>query len=242
VIPRLILLLALVFAIYYIRQKILKAPASQRRGLLWKYGLIGLAVLLLGLAVAGRVHWISALVAAALPFARQMIPLLIRYFPLLQHHYKQQQGQQGPAAGNQSAIETAILKMSMDHDSGKLAGEVISGPFSGQSLDSMNQHQLLSLLAYCQQQDMDSSKLLASYLSHRFGDDWQQNQAAASNGDISEQEALDLLGLNAGASEDDIVKAHRSLMQKVHPDRGGNDYLAAKINQAKELLLAGLRR
>lgn len=241
-IPRLILLLALIFAIYYLRQKILKAPAAQRKGLIWKYGLIGLAVLLIGLAAAGRVHWISAMIAAALPFIRQAIPMLIRYFPALQHYYKTQQGQQGPTMGNQSSMETSIVKMQMDHDSGQLSGEVLAGPFQGRPLDSMSQQELLSLLDYCQQQDMDSCKLLVSYLNHRFGDGWHEGMQPAANNDMDELEALKLLGLETGASKEAIIQAHRKLMQKVHPDRGGNDYLAAKINHAKDLLLAAFGR
>lgn len=242
-ISRIVLLVAVVFAIYYLRQKYLKAPAQLRKGLLWKYGLTGLAVVVVGLALAGRVHWISAAVAASLPFIRQSIPMLIRYFPFLQHHFKTRQGQQGPAMGQQSAVDTATIKMQMDHDSGKLFGEVISGPFAGQQLDSMTQPQLLALLEYCQQRDPDASKLLLSYLNHRFGDSWQHSAGNnAGTGDITEQEALKLLGLASGASEEEIIQAHRKLMQKVHPDRGGNDYLAAKINQAKDLLLAALQR
>lgn len=240
--PRLLLLVAIVFAIYYFRQKILKAPAAQRKGLLWKYGLISLALVLAGLAAAGRVHWISAIIAAALPLARQLLPVLIRYFPQLHHHYKTRQGQQGPNAGNQSSMATSILKMQMDHASGQLSGEVLSGSFSGRQLDSMNLQELLVLFNYCQQQDPDSARLLASYLDHRFGEDWQDGQGTTAHSDMTEQEALKLLGLATNPSAEDIIQAHRRLIQKVHPDRGGNDYLAAKINQAKDLLLAGLGR
>ncbi|MBO0709731.1 MAG: DnaJ domain-containing protein [Acetobacteraceae bacterium] len=61
-------------------------------------------------------------------------------------------------------------------------------------------------------------------------------------GPMSNEEAYDVLGLKPGASEEDIQAAYRRLMQAAHPDRGGSDWLAARVNQARDVLLRGRKR
>jgi DnaJ domain len=61
-------------------------------------------------------------------------------------------------------------------------------------------------------------------------------------GPMGVDEAYAVLGLAAGASELDIKRAHHDLMQKIHPDHGGTSYLAAKLNQARDILLDQMRR
>ena len=168
---------------------------------------------------------------------RQLAPALLRLSPLLASKL----GQAAPSAGQASTVSTRILSMRLDHDSGELSGEVLEGRYQGWRLADMNRAQLEELLAYCQQQDADSVQLLVSYLEQRFPGETdfgeRQSTSGQSSTDMSRKEALAVLGLGEDASDEDIVDAHRRLMQKLHPDRGGNDYLAAKINQAKDFLL-----
>jgi DnaJ-domain-containing protein 1 len=129
--------------------------------------------------------------------------------------------------------------MHLDLESGALSGEVLEGPFKDWRLDEMNREQLESLRAYCKANDAESLQLLEGYLEQRF--DGSESTAGESAppppGGMNRKEALEVLGLGEDADRDAIVDAHRKLMQKLHPDRGGSDYLAAKINQAKDLLL-----
>ena len=237
-IVRLILLIAFVIAVITIVRIVQHTPKSQLKTLYWKIGLSALAIALVFMAVTGRIHWIGALIAAVLPFIRQLIPTLIRYFPLIQQLRRSHQTSKPASGGNSSKVATSILQMVLDHDSNTLSGEVISGPFKGKSLDSLSLEQLITLLDYCQQQDHDSEKLLVSYLNHRFGNSWQNaQQQNASDQSMTREEACAILGVSPDASKEAIIAAHRKLMQKVHPDRGGNDYLAAKINLAKDLLI-----
>jgi len=88
---------------------------------------------------------------------------------------------------------------------------------------------------------------LAKYLpfANRLYQQNKQNQQAhtsspppRSQQNMSKEEAIEVLGLNPDYNKDDVIQAHRRMMQKVHPDRGGSDYLAAQINRAKDTLLS----
>ena len=235
--PRLILLVAVVAAIYLLLRRVQAMPPHRRRGEYIKLGLGIALVATVLLAVAGRLHWVGAALTALLVTARQALPLLLRYFPMLAGML----GRNAPAAGRNSTVETALLRMQLDHDSGELQGEVLAGAFKGWHLADMDRQQLEQFYDWCRGEDADSVRLLASYLEQRFpGEgpfDQQTGEQPGSGAPMGRSEALAVLGLEDGASEEEIVAAHRKLIQKLHPDRGGNDYLAAQINQAKDILL-----
>ena len=198
---------------------------------------------LLFLAATGRLHWLVAAGAAVLPLLRRL-PLLLRAIPL----FRQLSGYARSAgwtqrAGQASKIQTRFLAMSLDNDTGDMDGEVLEGPFQGKMLSSLAMNELMILHRNCQS-DPDSLQVLEAWLE-RCHPDWrqhaepagQQNSQRSSSGSMTKQEALEILGLEPGASKEKIVGAHRRLMQKLHPDHGGSTYLAAKLNAAKDYLL-----
>lgn len=236
--PRLILLLAIGLIVYIVYHRISAMAPQQRRAAWIKVGIIGLVAVVALATVTGRMHWLGAAITGVLVAASRLLPTLIRLFPMLQW-IQRQTGAQSSGANQQSQVETALLRMVLDHASGDISGEILDGDFQGQQLDDLDQQQLQDVLAWCQQRDVDSARLLESYLQRRFGDSWdgQRTPPPAHSGDMARKEALAILGLDDAAEKADIIAAHRQLMQKLHPDRGGNDYLAAKLNQAKDVLL-----
>lgn len=237
--PRILLLLAIAAALYILYLRARSLPPHKRRAQYIKLGIAAAAVIVLYLTLTGRMHWVGAALTGLLVAGRQLLPLLIRLFPMLSSLRNRSAS---AAQGRQSTVESAVLRMHLDHDSGKLSGEVLSGPFKDWRLDELDRSQLETLLHYCRQQDNDSVQLLDSYLQQRFPGETdfgatQSRPPPDSQSGLTRSEALAILGLGDDASDEDIVAAHRKLMQKLHPDRGGNNYLAAKVNEAKDFLL-----
>lgn len=203
----------------------------------------GLAVL----AATGRLHWLAAAGAAVFPFLRRgfsllrFLPLLRRVAPLAGQAFAGRQAHAADAgAGPRSSeVETAELRMTLHHDSGQMDGEILAGSFQGRRLSTLDLDELRSLRA--ELTDADSLRLLESYLDrhHPGWGDAAESAAGAqpSDGQMDEARALEVLGLEAGATQEEVVEAHRRLIQKLHPDRGGSTYLAATLNEAKRVLL-----
>lgn len=241
------LLGAILFVHWLLREDPKKIARSLKWGLLW----VAIIVIIL-LALTGRLHWLFAIFAALIPFVQRLLALL-RFFPILSQLYtyiqnaKAARASRGPTGskntGQTSRVRSKFLDMTLDHDSGQIQGEIIAGKHAGQQVDQLSIKELLELLIYYRSADMDSAALLQAYLD-RHHEGWQEFDTSGdttppmgSNGPMTEDEARQILGVDQDASEEDIVNAHRRLMQKLHPDRGGSDYLAAKVNKAKDVLL-----
>jgi hypothetical protein len=151
-----------------------------------------------------------------------------------------------PAKRKVSCVRSAMIEMELDHDTGKMRGTVLAGPDEGKSLDTMTRPQCEAIYDLCCADDPEGARLMEAYLDRRFPG-WraaaqgQGNAGRRSAGrrpaTMSEDEAYEVLGLKKGASEEEVVRSHRSLMKKLHPDHGGSTDLAARVNEAKDVLM-----
>ena len=141
-------------------------------------------------------------------------------------------------SGEASGVEPELLEMRLDLDSGAMSGRVRGGRFVGRELSALSLPELVTLLGEAQALDAESVPLLEAWLD-RAHPDWREAAAppAPPGATLSRAEALEVLGLAEGAEEAAIRAAHRRLMQAAHPDRGGSDWLAARVNQARDVLL-----
>ncbi len=208
-------------------------PAVLARGLRW------LAIALTVLLLIGLI--VSEQLAPALAIAGGLLTAALRGRALWQHF----RAAAGPTAGRISEVETAMLRMTLDHDSGTMSGTIRRGPHQGRRLAELSPAELVALWRECRGEDEASAKLLETYLD-RVAPEWRHGKAGgtgerAGSGRaadaMSREEAYQILDLPPGASVDEVKAAHRRLMLKLHPDQGGSTYLAARINQAKDLLI-----
>jgi hypothetical protein len=249
---RLLLLVVLIAAVLWFLHWFRRTPPERvarllRKGALW--GVIGFLVLM---AVTGRLNPIFAALAAAVPVVMRLVNL-VQVLPMIQRVLRSlgiatRSIGTGPASaasgGNgNSSIRTRFLAMTLEHASGRMDGEVLEGPYQGRMLSTLDLTALMDLLQRCRSEDPQSAALLEAYLDRTQGEDWREaspgseGPGPAADAPMNREEALAVLGLGQGAGEEAIREAHRRLIQKLHPDRGGSDYLAAKINAAKRLLL-----
>ena len=143
-----------------------------------------------------------------------------------------------------SIVRSAALEMELNHETGEMNGLILAGRFENCELERLGLEELTIFYDEIRD-DGESLALLDAYLDRRFSG-WRENThfdkstgqgSPTTAGAMSEQEAYQVLGLTPGSGRDEVRKAHRRLMKAAHPDSGGSTFLAAKINEAKDVLL-----
>ena len=244
-IVRLLLLIALPLIAYWVAQKVARRVTLSRAQYRWLVISVAALLAVAVLIAMGRVpfQFILAPLGLAATTLFRALPALLRFLPMLQMLRGRSSAAQPRSSGQGSTIRTRYLAMTLDHESGALQGEVLEGGFAGRALSSLEQGQLVELLQEVAGEG-ESVQLLQAYLSREYpgwegSAEYAQSDKSQASVDavMSREHALEILGLAEGAERTAIVAAHRDLMRKLHPDRGGNDYLAKKVNAAKDFLL-----
>ncbi len=237
-----VIILALLIGVLLFFSWYKRVPSAQRKRIRGRLLLVGGIGIVLMLLLTGHLNPIVAVVVAALALGQRLLAVasMANMFKGFRNSMK---GAAGPSAGNASDVETRFLRMSLDHDTGEMDGVVLAGDYQGRRLAELGLDDLKKLLAECLAEDPQSATVLEAYLDRVHGESWRESFHGGGAGHGNETsrmtaaEAREILAVGADAKREEIIEAHRRLMQKNHPDRGGSTYLAAKINQAKKVLL-----
>jgi hypothetical protein len=198
-------------------------PRKLARDLEWAVAVLG-AVGLVGIILSERygLIWLPLLLML-FPFRRRLRPMLARL---------------GPPKG---PVTTPYLRATQDLESGLVTGAVLRGVFAGSQLSELARDELVMLLTECRDEDPAAARLVEAYLDQKhpgwlddLAEAGNQGTATASRADMSIGEARAILGVDPGADDSAINDAHRRLLGRLH---GGSDYLAGKINRARDVLL-----
>jgi len=167
------------------------------------------------------------------------IPVLIFGAVLLS---RQSGGVASRHATQTSKVRSAYLEMMLDHETGAIDGQILTGNRQGQVLSDLALDDLLLFHAEVRT-DEESLKLFETFLDSAHPD-WRDQESAARGDEtsplsrrMSREEAHELLGLEAGCSDEDIRRAYHRLIKRVHPDSGGTAALMARITEARDMLL-----
>ncbi|GAB1266302.1 J domain-containing protein [Aurantivibrio infirmus] len=232
-----VLRIALAIIVFFLLSAFLakynKTPKNLRTQFLRNYGSLLAIGLLLLLIASGKLNVVLGAIGSVALLIWRNLFLLKKFAPLLFQL----------AARNPNfspTIRTKYLKVQIIK--GLLYGEIIEGLHKGKSIDELTKDDFGQLSEFYKREDKESLLLLHAYIQQKnTGSKFSENNhdqsyQEHSTTEISKKEALEILGLDESATREEINIAHKKLIQRLHPDRGGSTYLAAKVNQAKDIL------
>jgi len=235
--PRLILLVAIMLLLLWWWRSFSAQPADQRRSFLFTTAAYAIAAIAIAAALAGRMHWVGAALATLLATGKTVLAIALRSAPLLRLLAR--------VRPLRPTMATSLIRVTFDLASSTLSGVLLpsesAGELAGSDVQALSDEQYRQLFEQWQQLDRQSALLLRGCrLGAASFSGQHQSSGDADSSALSASQAAQILGVKADADRTQIVAAHRRLIQRLHPDRGGSDYLAAQINQAKQVLLDAL--
>lgn len=234
--PQLILLLGALVAAWLVTDWFSRTKPKLAARAVKTLALAALVGLGLWLVLTGKLAGLIAVAAGLAPWVMRALRLHGLWQTLQRFGIHMRGG--NPSPGQASQVETRFLRMELDHDSGQLDGDILDGVYGGRRLSGLSRAEAEGLWAEIQG-DAESVRVLEAWLD-RTWPDWRDSQTPpppSPKAGMSVEEARDILGVAADAGFDDIRAAHRRLMLTNHPDHGGSTWIAARINQAKDVLL-----
>ena len=189
-----------------------------------KYLIISLIIILGCLLIfSGKLNFLPVALAPALLFFRRISSLLT----ILNFFSRSSFGSKF-----KPKINTKYLQIEIILQSRQATINIIEGNFKGRSFSSLSQNEVSKLLEELKLNDPRGFNILNVIISQN-----KQSTSSTDKSQMTDEEALSILGLKKGASDEDIKKSYYDLMKKFHPDKDGNNYLSNLITEAKNKLL-----
>ena len=191
--------------------------------------------------IIGRSPAIAGVLAGILGALKLFGVQLLRNFPFFSRILLKNFGNAGKGIHQ---FESQYIQLSFDARQRRLELAIIGGQFKNRLITDLSESEK-SLFEQELANDIKSQYLYRAYqLQGSFKADGQRKQEQQYQADATKthlpmdrHQAAEILGVSSNASRDEVRLAHKQLMQKLHPDKGGNAYLASFINQAKDKLL-----
>ena len=223
----------------YIAYRYLKSlPAEKRKNEIIKYSVYTIIGLVLLAVVTGRIHWLGAVAAGALGLLKIGASTALRFLPFFNVLRKNN-------LFGAPVFKTQFIELRVSLREGTVSGAILQGEFAQRELSSLTAEEFEKLETEFNRQDR-RSYLLLRVARQRLDPNYEANDNVFNDtrgvNEPSIEEARLILGLEKKYEKRDVERAHKQLIQKLHPDRGGNDYLASRVNLARDILIKHLAK